>query len=370
MRAQTDTPEARIERWIRFGVLLGVALVAGWSFHLLREILLPFLVAIIAAYVLNPLVLALEARAVKREVAVTVLTVVFTIIIVVAGALTLPLIVDEIERLQKILPTALVSAKLTLLRIEEMAGEQYPILAGHDLVQQLFEGLGSNLSGLGTAIPQWLMSNSTSLVMVLLLPFFVFFLLRDGERWVKGLYDSLSNRSVETVISLMREFNTSLGGYLRSLVIDAMLVGAMVAMGLWAIGLDYAILVGTITGVGNLVPYLGPILGWSVATGAAIFQADASGWLVVQVAVVFALVKTFDDWLLQPLLVGAGAHVHPVLVVLSVFIGGHVLGLIGMVIAVPVTVMIQVSLQISFERYRFAAEPGRAPALPPERVIV
>ncbi|MCB0218289.1 MAG: AI-2E family transporter [Chrysiogenetes bacterium] len=370
MTPVSDSPEARIERWIRFGVLLGAALVAGWAFHLLRDILLPFVVAIIAAYVLNPLVLALEARAVRREVAVTVLTVFFTLIIVGVGVLTLPVIIDEIERLQKILPTALVSAKLTLLRIEEMAAQEYPILGGHDLVKQLFDGLNANIAGLGGTIPKWMASNSTSLVMVMLLPFFVFFLLRDGERWIQELYDALPHRSVETVISLMREFNVSLGGYLRSLVIDALLVGTMVALGLGVAGLDYAILVGGITGIGNLVPYLGPVLGWSVATVAAIFQADASGWLVVQVAIVFAVVKTFDDWLLQPLLVGAGAHVHPVLVVLSVFIGGHVLGLIGMVIAVPVTVIIQVSLQISFERYRFAADPDRSVALPPERVII
>ena len=370
MQRLIDTPEARIERWIRFGVLLAVALVVGWSFQLLRQILLPFLVAIIVAYVLNPLVLMLEARAIRRELAVTLLTVLFTGIIVGAAVLTLPVIVEEIERLRTILPTAMVSAKLTLLRIEEVAAEHYPMLQGQELVKQLFEELDAGISGLRTTVPLWLAHNSTSLVMVMLLPFFVFFLLRDGERWIKNLYDALPHRSVETVISLMREFNASLGGYLRSLVIDAMLVGLMVSLGLSAVGLDYAILVGTITGIGNLVPYLGPILGWSVATVAAIFQADASSWLVVQVAVVFAIVKTFDDWLLQPLLVGAGAHVHPVLVVLSVFIGGSVLGLVGMVIAVPVTVIVQVSLTIAFERYRFAADLDRTIALPTERIII
>lgn len=365
------TADERIERWLQFGVIFLVGIVGLICFYYLRGILLPMLMAFILAYVLNPLVKMLEARAVRRDVAVMLLTFGFTILFVGILVVAVPLVIDELIALRQTLPGELARVKVTMLKVEESLAEQYPMLAGHNIVNTIANQIEHRFGSAQGALPIWFMSHSTTLVMTILIPFFVFFILRDGETWVQKFFDSLPHSSVETVVSLVSEFNNSLGGYIRSLVIDAMIVGGCVAIGLLVIGLNYAILIGIITGIGNFIPYFGPVLGTAIALLAAIFQGgDQMAWLLLGVLIVFSVVKLLDDWILQPIIVGHGADVHPVLVVLSVFIGGHVLGIVGMVIAVPVTVIIQVTLEIMFERYRFSSMLDHGTPTPPARVIL
>lgn len=363
-------PERQLARWVRFGVLFGVSLVGLWCFYVLRSVLLPLVVSLIIAYLLNPLVNALEARAVRRESAVALLTVGFLIVVPLIAWLFVPPLVDELARLRETLPAKLEVAQRTLVALEAELAARYPVLEGRHIAKSVFEIVREEAGAAAAGIPMWLIDHSASLVMIFLTPFFVFFILRDGEGWINRIYQALPHRSVETGLSVVNEFNNALGSYLRSLIIDALVVGGLVAAGLLAIGLDYAIVIGVISGIGNFVPYLGPILGASLAAVAALMQSGDGVGLLLQALIVFGIVKTLDDWIFQPLIIGHGAHVHPVLVVLAVTIGGMVLGIIGMVIAVPVTVMIQVALQIGFERYRFATEPQRRTALPPERAIV
>ncbi|MEW6777093.1 MAG: AI-2E family transporter [Bdellovibrionota bacterium] len=363
--------QIRLERWVRWGLILFTAVLAGWGLSHLEQIFIPFLVSIIIAYLLNPFVLALEARAVRRESAVILLTLVFGGLAAALLYFTVPVVVDEVTELKRIVPGRLEETRKTLVQMEKALAEKYTFLEGKNFADSLFEMVGERAGSVRMAAPEWIARHSTALVMTVLLPFFVFFLLRDGGKWLDGFFASLSHRSVETGISLVREFNAALGGYLRSLVVDAAVVGGMVAVGLLWIDLNYAVLIGIVTGIGNFIPYFGPVLGWGIASLAALLQGGPdTGWMLVKVLVVFGAVKTFDDWIFQPLIVGHGAHVHPVLVVLSVFVGGSVLGIIGMVVAVPVTVICQVSIRIAVERSRFAHEQPRGTPLPAERLIV
>jgi len=360
--------DVQLARWVRFGVLFLVVLVGAAVFYSLREIFLPLIVSLIIAYLLNPLVLAMEARAIRREAAVTLLTGFSTALGVAFIWFVTPLFMKEILELRRILPEKIQAARASLVSMEQMLAEGNPILRSRHIVESLFRKIEEHLSGASTALPDWLASHSAALVMVLLIPFFVFFFLRDGEAWIKRMFTSLPAQSVETVLSLFTEFNTALGNYLRSLIVDAILVGSLIGVGLLAIGLDYAIVIGIISGVGNFIPYLGPILGTILAVVAAVL--GGGGGLLVKAMVVVGTVKLLDDWIFQPLIVGHGTDVHPVLVVVSVFIGGHVLGIVGMVIAVPLTAIVQVTLRIVMERYRFAHDLRRGVPLPAPRVIV
>ncbi len=358
----------QLARWVRFGVVFLVVLVGSAVFYSLREIFLPLIVSLIIAYLLNPFVLALEARAVSRKAAVSLLTALSTAVGVGFAWLITPIFTNELTELRRILPGKLLAAKTSLMSREQALARDHPILRDRNIVADLFGKVEEHLSGASTAFPDWLASHSAALVMVLLIPFFVFFFLRDGEAWLKKIFTTLPARSVETVLSLVTEFNTALGNYLRSLIVDAILVGSLIGVGLLAVGLDYAIVIGIISGVGNFIPYLGPVLGTILAVVAAVL--GGGGGLLVKALIVVGAVKLLDDWIFQPLIVGHGTDVHPVLVVVSVFIGGHVLGIVGMVIAVPLTAIVQVTLRIAMERYRFSHDLRGGMPLPAPRVIV
>ncbi|MCW5829103.1 MAG: AI-2E family transporter [Deltaproteobacteria bacterium] len=343
-----------IERWIRFGLIFLALAVFVYLFLTLQRILVPFVISIILAYVLNPLVRVIEARAIRRSVAVTLLTGATTLVFAGAVYFGVPALAGEIEHIQSRLPEIAKDLKILALTIESELEEKYPMIGAQKVIGPAFEALEARSSELAAEIPKWLMAHADHIILLILVPFNVFFFLRDGDSWMRKLYNLLPNRYVETVLSVVEEINSSLGGYIRGLLIDGAIVGSLIAIGLYVFDVDYWLIIGLVTGIGNLVPYLGPILGFSTACMVALLGAGGTA-VILKIIILFSIVKFLDDFFFQVLIVGASAHVHPVLVILSVFLGGYVLGIIGMVIAVPITVSIQVMIRILIERSRFPA---------------
>jgi predicted PurR-regulated permease PerM len=129
-------------------------------------------------------------------------------------------------------------------------------------------------------------------------------------------------------------------------------VGVTAALGLTILGVNYPLLLGVVTGLANVVPYLGPIIGGAVAILVALVQSQSLS-LIVQVAILYLLLKLLDLIVIQPLAVGKGNDLHPVLLIASIIVGGHALGIIGMVVAVPVITILQKVARLLFERRRY-----------------
>ncbi len=351
--SQTETRNLElIERWLRIVLLLLGTGVFLFVFFQLKHILLPFVISIIIAYVMNPAVRFLEALAVRRSAAVTLLTSMLMLVFSAVVWFGIPALANEIETIQQRLPEVTKDLKVFVVQLENTLEESYPMIGAQPVIGPAFEELEAKSSQLAAEIPKWIMSHADQIVLLLLVPFNVFFFLRDGDVWMQKIYNLLPNRYVETVLSVVSEINASLGGYIRGLLIDGAIVGSLIATGLYFLGVDYWLLIGLITGIGNLIPYFGPILGFSLAVIVAVLGTGGPA-VILKIGVLFGIIKFLDDFFFQVLIVGASAHVHAVLVVLSVFLGGYLLGIVGMVIAVPVTVSIQVMIRILIDRSRF-----------------
>jgi len=341
-----------IERWLRILLLIIGTGVFIFIFFQLKHILLPFVISIIIAYVLNPVVRMIEARGIKRLTAVSLLLTVMMGGFALGLIFGVPALAAEIEKIQNRLPQITKDMKVFALQLEGSLEENYPMIGSKPVIGPAFEALEEKSSQLAGNIPSWIMEHMEQIILLILVPFNVFFFLRDGDEWMQKIYNLLPNRYVETVLSVVSEINASLGGYIRGLVVDGAIVGSLIAIGLYFIGVDYWLIIGLITGIGNLIPYFGPVLGFGLAVLVAILGTGGPA-AIVKIAVLFGIVKFLDDFFFQVLIVGASAHVHAVLVVLSVFLGGYLLGIVGMIIAVPITVSLQVMVRILIDRYRF-----------------
>ncbi len=341
-----------VERWLRILLLLMGTGVFIFLFFQLKHILLPFVISVILAYVLNPVVRALEARAIRRSAAVTFLTSMMLLAVVGVGWFGIPALAGEIETIQRKLPQVTKDLKVFAVELENSLEENYPMIGSQPVIAPAFEQLEAKSSQVAGEIPKWIMENMEQIVLLILVPFNVFFFLRDGDGWMQKIYNILPNRYVETVLSVVSEINASLGGYIRGLLLDGAIVGTMIAIGLYFLSVDYWLLIGLITGVGNIIPYFGPVVGCILAVVVAVLGTGGPA-VILKILILFGAVKFLDDFFFQVLIVGASAHVHAVLVVLSVFMGGYLLGIVGMVIAVPITVSVQVMIRILIDRYRF-----------------
>jgi predicted PurR-regulated permease PerM len=162
--------------------------------------------------------------------------------------------------------------------------------------------------------------------------------------WVPASY-------VETTISVVAEINILVGKYLRGLAADCIFVGALASLGLWLVGINYPIMLGIVSGVANVVPYLGPIIGCTVASLVALMQYNSVD-PVLNVIILYIVIKLMDDLLIQPLMIGKSVHLHPMLLVITLIVGEKLFGISGMILGVPVVTAAQKTVGILLEHRR------------------
>ncbi len=158
-----------------------------------------------------------------------------------------------------------------------------------------------------------------------LIPFFSYFFLRDSRRITKFVLDRLPASHIETTVAVWCEIDRTVGRYLRGLAIEGIMVGVSAALGLTILGVNYPLLLGVVTGLANVVPYLGPIIGGAAAILVTLVQFKSLS-VIAQVVVLYLSLKLLDLLAIQPLVVGRGNNLHPVLLIASIIVGESALG--------------------------------------------
>jgi predicted PurR-regulated permease PerM len=220
-----------------------------------------------------------------------------------------------------------------LLTAQDSAGK-YPFIESSikELVHNVFGPSGFLERTLKAS--EILMQATPFIMALILVPFFVFFLLKDWPGVMKRAIGWVPPSYVETTISVIEEINILVGKYLRGLAADCFVMGALASAGLWLIGINYPITLGILSGVANIIPYFGPVIGCTVSSLIALMQYRSFDPLL-NVVVLYLVIKLVDDLVIQPLLIGKGVHLHPMLLVITLIIGEKLFGIIGMILGVP-----------------------------------
>ena len=180
-------------------------------------------------------------------------------------------------------------------------------------------------------------------VVIITIVFTIYFLL-DGENllnyWKRALKAVLPKKHVAFLSEFVHDADTVFSGYIRGQVIDAILMGVSVTVAFSIVNIKYAALIGLLTGVGNLVPYFGPILGYGSTIIVGIATADYKHMIIA--LIVLCVIQFIDGNIVNPMLLGNQIQIHPLLVVLSLFIGGKLSGIVGMLFAVPCGALVKV----------------------------
>ncbi|MCL5022034.1 MAG: AI-2E family transporter [Nitrospirae bacterium] len=351
----------QMPRWVLLVLLAGVAaFVAGHIVHLL----ITLLIAAVIAYILSSAVAAIERLGIKRSVAVTQLFVLAAAFVVSTHLLFSPYLQREVRRGYARLPEFSKQIEATLLSSAEDSLEKYPLL-GQGIRKVVDALIGPDGFFETTLDGSRLLTQATPFVMgFILVPFFIFFLLRDWPRFLKVLMDQVPPSYVETTLSVVAEMNILIGKYLRGLAGECFSVGVLASLGLWLIGLNNPISLGILSGLANVIPYLGPVIACSVACLIALMQFNSFD-AVLNVVLLYVCIKLVDDLFLQPLLIGKSVELHPMLLVITIIIGENLFGIIGMILGVPVVTAAQKTAGILLEHRREAANRGstRGPAV-------
>lgn len=173
----------------------------------------------------------------------------------------------------------------------------------------------------------------------LLIPLFFWFLVSEAGRIKSSFLRIIPNPWFERSYMLLHQFNGKFGDYIIAKSIEAFILGLLVTIGLWVIDFPYATLLGVIAGVTNILPYVGPIIGWLPALFVGALQSSGANMFAMNM--VFVVANLVDMTLVFPLLVSKIVNLHPVVVVSSVVIGSQMGGVGGMLVSVPVAAFIK-----------------------------
>jgi predicted PurR-regulated permease PerM len=321
---------------------------------LLHGILLPFVVGMVAAYLLDPAADWLQRLHLSRTAATVAITAGLFVFLVVVVVLVLPALATQAAELANELPRNLEALRARLTpRLAELAttlgmGDSW---SAQGLIERFSDRA---ISFVGTALSQVLQSgvallNLLSLIFVT--PVVTFYLLRDWDRMVGRLRTMVPPDQLATVDRLAREVDAALGGVIRGQGLVCLFLAIFYAVGLWFTGLRYGVVIGLLTGLFSFVPYIGMALGLCVGLVVALFQFEA--WFMVAVVVaVFGVGQFIEGNFVTPRLVGSRIGVHPVWLIFAVLAGAALFGIVGALVAVPAAAVIGVFLRFALERYR------------------
>jgi predicted PurR-regulated permease PerM len=306
-------------------------------FHLLSEVMLPFVVGLVIAYLLHPIVQALEKRRVPRLMAVLLIYASFVLIITIGLVNAIPIFTRQLVELADDIP------RLTAWYhkwMSEWEAHKYflpdSISLGVDrVIIQSQERLAHGISQI--------VNNARNTVGKLLayavVPFIAFYLLKDMKELHNAGMSVIPPAYRKQVLGLLRDVNESLGNYIHGQLTVALIVGACAYLGYWFIEMPYPFVLASFVCLTNVIPYIGPIIG---AAPALVIALTISTKMVLLVLAINAVIQVIEGNILSPNIVGRSLHMHPLLIIFALLAGEAIGGIIGLIFAVPVVVVCKV----------------------------
>ncbi len=327
---------------------------------MLRAILLPFVMGMAIAYVLDPIADRLQKWGLSRALSATALTIVFLLAVAAFLMVLVPILQSQVLDFASRLPHY-----MDLLR-----GRAEDVLAlvqsqlSPEVVARLREAVGglagSSVAWLGRVATQ-IWSSGLALInllsLIVITPIVAFYLLRDWDRIVERLDGWLPRRYRATIREQLGEIDKTLAGFARGQAIVCGGLGVFYGIGLTLVGLEFGLIVGLGTGLISFVPYFGMLTGLAVGIGLALAQFDS--WLpIALVAGVFVVGQVVEGNFVTPKLVGDRVGLHPVWMIFALLAGGALFGFVGVMLSIPAAATIGVLSRFGLKRYLASALYG------------
>lgn len=320
-----------------FYITIILIIVVGIVFTI-KSLFIPLLIALFIAMILRPLVTFFESKGFSQTNIITTIFLSFFIIVITGFIILIPLLSEQIASFSTKLPEIISILQDKAMALQESMDNQLPFLDISSLAQSSKDSFD-----IGSYISNFM----NLLTFTMLVPFFAFFLLKDMHLIKKSILSYIPNKYFEIVALLFYKIGNSIQLYIRGQLIDASFVGIATGIGLTIVGFPYALLVGLVAGIGNFVPYFGPILGAIPAILIILVTPEwATGSGIGLVVGVFLFVQVVETIFVYPAAVGNSVNLHPLIVVLALLVGGELAGILGMIVMIPTVAILKVTFEL------------------------
>lgn len=338
-----------ISRLIKSGIIILLLAIILSMIYVFFDILLIFTISVLVAFIFNPLTDKLEKYGMPRILAVLSVFIVSGFIIFLGFSFLIPKIGSQLNTLSMMLNDDSLGNFFT--KFQDFIKAYVPFISASEITDKLSSIFTALIYDSIADLQNILNSIFTIVAIAIIVPFIAFFILKDKRTLLKGLVDIMPNKYFEMAYNIIRKINKQLGLFVRAWIFDALIVGTLCAVGLALIGIDNAASIGLVAGLGHLIPYFGPVIGGIPALLISVIQfGDFS--MLPKIALMFTIIYTFDNGYIQPNLFGKSTSIHPLLIILLILMGGQILGIPGMLLAVPTATVIKTAAKEIYNGFK------------------
>ncbi|MEH6937072.1 AI-2E family transporter [Bacillus sp. JJ664] len=339
-------------KWIyRLCLILLIGLI-GIVFYYLKPVyyhiiigilkaLIPFLIGLIIAYLLHPAIEYIHKKGLKRVYAILLIYLLFFGGAVLGLYLLIPIFKQQWNDILLSFPKVLSLYDTFLSKIERKTSRM-PIFL-HNRVDLMINGAEQFGISLVNRTGDWMKHFVNNFISIIIIPFIVFYFLKDYKVLADIMIKFIPTKWRDETKGLAVELDNTFGKYIRGQIFVCFLLFIMATIFLWIGKMKYALVLGLIIGITDIIPYFGPIIG-ALPT---LFLAASEGTnLIIRVGIILIVLQLIEGNVLSPLIIGKSIHTHPVIIMFTLLVAGEVAGFTGLLLAVPGLVVV-----ISILRY-------------------
>ena len=335
-----------------------------WFMMALESITTLVLVAFFLAYILDPFVNRLCDHGLSRSVASILILLLGISLFIGLLLIVVPAITSEIAAFSRRAPAYLASLGDLLVRtldrfevkLPQDWSEVTPIIIAkvRELVPKLADPAARIASTVFSSVFRSTLSILSALLHLVLIPVLAFYLMVSFEHVRTGIVDLIPAYAREATLAKLREIDLVLAGFVRGQLTIACILGVLYSIGFLIVGIDLAVVLGILSGLLWIIPYVGTAFGLVMGVLMALAKF---GDLVHPFYIVLsiAIIQTFEGYVLTPRIVGEAIGLNPVLYILALLAGAQLFGFVGMLVAIPVTAVLKVLMLSALEAYKKSA---------------
>ncbi|MHB1125435.1 MAG: AI-2E family transporter [Bacillota bacterium] len=327
-------------------VFAGLLLVIALYFLLrVRAILAPFIIAVVLAYLLDPFVCFLEKRGFTRSWSIIIIYLTLGLLLFLMVFFGLPAIIKELYALGDIIPRQIMQMQHWVQDFNRDYQETAIPFGLRQLINETLGKVENGLMHIARQLASGLVGLMGHIFSLIIAPIFTFYLLKDQENICRRLVAVMPITWRSEILALWEQIDIVLIRFIQGNLLVAFLVGMMTFLGLSFLGMDFALVLGLVAGLAELIPYFGAIIGAIPILALALLK---SKMMLLYVALVMLVIEQIESNILTPKILGESVGLHPLVVIFSIMAGGYLFGVVGVLAAVPVTAVLRILINYLF----------------------
>lgn len=346
-------PETTYKKTVKLILWIAGTILLFYLLYLLTDVIIILALSVLLAFIFAPFVFILEQKGFNRLSSTLIVFAALAILIYLGLSVFIPKFSTQMNQL--IARFEAFSLTDQLKAVQDWLTTSLPFFDFSNLLTRVEEFFSSQLVNSVASLSTLVTSIVSVIAILVIVPFITFFILKDSKKLLQGVLQMVPNNYFEMAYWIIKKVSLKLGLFVRAWIFDASFVGILIGLGFYLIGVPNALPLGVIAGLGHLIPYFGPIIGGIPAIIISIVSGDTSQ--IPLIIFIVLGVYTIDNGFVQPVVFGKSVDIHPIMIILLIIAGSQLLGLIGMLLAVPVATVIKTmttEIYYAFKNYRIA----------------